>query len=627
MGASTVYSIRLEYLLDDKTSGGTQRMNKRLARTGRSADGLSRSLRRVAAIGFGYVSVRAAAGAFIGYNKQVEDAKTNIGGLIMATTGADWTRSIGAASHMMGELRERSAKSTATTMEMVKFMNEVTQPLLGAGLAAKDLAGFTADAVIAAKAFGDEGIAAMDIQQALNQGVQLRDRFSRKLLTTLKLTRKEFNDMGKGDKLKMLQKAVGSKAIKQLGEQQAATFSGVFSTFQDKMQRALGAAGQGLFKEVRGSLMEWSKWLSENEGKVKSIGQTVGEHLVEGFKTIKSVISFFVDHSSTLLMVAKAWAGLKIGGMLGGMAGGAAGGGGFLQRMGGAALAKGFDSTGLKLASMGARIATVGGALSGLLGPIGLFAGAMVGIYGWWKNRDPEKKTKREEALKAADGLSTALPKIRSMMSHRLNTLGTAGMANDGELFGDNGKGIMRSITKDKRWGGNARNRLGADNVKGASNITPAMKLQLDRNLDQLKEMEKSTMTSTKAIAEFAFENSMFKGDLKNIRMDKLQHMRDSLDMGEKEYVKFSNALHFLSEELNSGRLDLTKLLSKEKDEGPQLPQVQLTDSKTPDVKVTIQRIEVKSDDPDRWVQEAVSAFSSAKRNPSGSKLARRIGG
>jgi len=640
VAASTIYDIRLRYMLEDKASKGLNTMDRRLQKTAKSTGLLRSGLGKIAALGAGAFGVRAAGKALIGYNKQMEDARTNIAGLVMSVTGADWGTAIGASSNMMGQLQDRAAKSTATTMEMVGFMNETVGPLMAAGLHAKDLAEFTADSVIAAKAFGDEGIAAMDIQQALNQGVQIRDRFSRKLLRTVKMTREEFNKLGKAERLDVLKSAVSHKSIKELGEQQSKTFSGVWSTFQDNMQRSMGQAGEGLFAAVKGQLMEWNNWLKNNQARVKDIGATVGKHLVTGFKVIKSVISFFVDHADTLILVAKAWAGFKMGKMMGGMLGGGGmAGGGMLQRLGGGLLSKGFNQTGLKVASFGATMTTIGGVVARFAGPVGMAGMALKGIYDWWKKEDPSKKKKRLEMKEAAKGMLAAQKQINPLMEKQLRTRGASGVSpfesgsnkflGDDDIVGGNfmkqyqafsGKEISTSAFHKQQFPGKG------EDWKWSKKLQLEMKV----GAQKLRELEQNLGPAQKSLAEFAMANGLFTDDMKGIDMKgKLFEMRASMDFN-KDSTNLREAMRILDYQMRSGAVNIDSLLAPDKvpDALAAVPEVEVdTSTKPPKVNVTIQRIEVKSDDPDRFVFNMQSAVSKLAKNPSQSGLAQRIAG
>ena len=641
MAASTIYDIRLRYMLEDRASKGLNTMDKRLRSTGKSAGMLSGGLGRLAAMGVATFGIRAAADALIGFNRRMEDARTNIAGLIMSTTGTDWSTSIGAASSMMGELQGRAAKSTATTMEMVKFMNEVTQPLLGAGLAAKDLAKFTADTVIAAKAFGDEGIAAMDIQQALNQGVQIRDRFARKLLVTVGKTREEFNKMSKGERLDVLKSAVGSKAIQKLGEEQASTLSGVWSTFTDNLQRGIGTAGEGLFGSVKEQLTEMNTWLQNNQDRVKDIGRTVGQYLVSGFKTIKSVISFFVDHADTLVMVAKAWAGLKVGGMLGGALGGAMGqGGGMLQRLGGGLLAKGFDKSGIAVATFGGKLLNMGMGVAKFLGPLGLAAGALKGIYDWWNKEDPSKKKKRLEVQEATSQIVAIKKEITPLLQERLRVRGAGALSPfessrskagvDMPSKGMHDEGFFSAF--ESFTGGEISTSLvHLDKFKGLGKSTAALDLQMIKNAEAIKAQELKLGSANVAMAEWALAQGLFTDDLRSINQTKLHQLGEQLGYGSKATKDLYAAMGILGDQMKAGGYGWVQdLLNPQRvdDALANVKEVPLTDEgKTGKVNVTIQRIEVKSDDPDRFVFQMQSAVSKLASNPSQGRLAQRMGG
>jgi hypothetical protein len=179
VAVSTIYDVRLRFLLEDRATRGIAGLGSAAERASRSTGLLSKSVGRLAALGAGFFGLRAAKDALVDFNSQMEQAKLRTAGLLQLNLEGDFSAHLQTANTLVAELQQRAKASTATTAELVDFMSEVVQPVTAAGLATKDLAEFSAQAVVAAKAFGDEQIAAADIQQALNKGVEIRDRFTR----------------------------------------------------------------------------------------------------------------------------------------------------------------------------------------------------------------------------------------------------------------------------------------------------------------------------------------------------------------------------------------------------------------------------------------------------------------
>ena len=290
MAISTVYDVRLRYMLQDKASKGVKNLTQELSKGSKASGGFGKSLRRVALIAGGVFGFRKAKEALIGYNEFMEQARLRTAGLIAITKDTNLADQLGSANDIMKELQDRAKVSTATTKEFVSFMSDIVQPVSQAGLATKDIAKFTAQAVIAAKAFGDEQIAAFDIQQALGKGVTIRDRFAIKLLGLQKETAREaFNELTSAERLLKIQQALGAPQIQQLAQAQAKSFAGVFSTLKDNIQIVLGDVGLPLFQALTKEVQRMVDFFGNNEEKVKAVAKSIGEGIVTAFKFAKQL--------------------------------------------------------------------------------------------------------------------------------------------------------------------------------------------------------------------------------------------------------------------------------------------------------------------------------------------------
>lgn len=375
----TIYRIINQYEVQDRTTKKVRSMERSMTKASASGLGLKRILLGLG----GMFAARAAFGlgkrALIDYNSQLEQAKIQTATILRVGFGGSMQKNLGRANDLVGELQKRAAKSTATTEEMVFFMSNIAGPVTKAGLAMKDLGRFTASAVVAAKVFGEERTAGFDVKQALTAGVTIKDRFANQLLQIEGIERTAFNKLKVNARLRVLQRALDSKAIQGAAEAQAGSFAGVTSTLKDNMQIALGKIGIPLMKRLTAEAKKAVKWISSAEGmmKIKDLSDKIGKSLVTGFGAMKSTLTFFVDHHSKLMTLAKIALLLKAGSMIGGLGGRATA---FLDNA--------------KSASM--AMAVFAGAVEAGAPAIGKFVGALGLIYGaakgaaWLLNKGQE---------------------------------------------------------------------------------------------------------------------------------------------------------------------------------------------------------------------------------------------
>lgn len=620
MGNSTVYDIRLRYSMEGNANKGLNSLDRNLSRVSKNAGGLGRHFKRLAAGASAYFGFRAGAKHLIGFNANMEQSRIQMSGMLQLAGKMSKETADAGAANLVDTLQQKAKASVGTTQDMVEMASMITRPVMAAGLGMDQLGNFTAQAVVAAKAFGIEsGMAARDIESALMGQLRSVDRFSRSLLEPLGYVgdegRKAFNELGAAARAAKLGEALGGDAIMNMANAQANSFSGVLSTFQDTMQMTLGRAGKPLFAAITEELKSWNKWIDANGEKLDSMAKSFGSGLVSGFKMVKSVIGFMVDHADLLIMVAKSWAAVKLGQKLGGMVqnfGAQVGGG--MTRFGVGMVSRdlGLDKVGLGLGKMGIKVGKAASMFGKLIPGIGLAVTAFSGIWSWWKGResDAEKLRKRQKAdadkkvekfdlskldkegalggRKAFDRLS----QLEFEMGARRGEgpLGARGTRLAVDLQAQRGE--MQALMKE------------AAGIAMDSGIINEKGIPLVNNIDQIRGMVATQMKTMGIAPEFAGTGS----DQNKLVVDAIVNLGTNLGKTAKE--REANMLKaFKGEFMPSFMGEAFKLL--------QGPTLDTSTGKKPDFKVTINRIEVQSDDPNRFVVGLTETVRDAVRNRS----------
>ena len=309
MATSTTYDVRLRYMMEDRASRGLKSMKGNLDRTAKSSGLLSRGLKAAAASAVAFFGARAAGKALIGFNSNLEQARINMAGMLKLNIGGTMEANFAKANQLVGDLQQRAKASVGTTKDFVDTAAMLVRPFAAASIPVERMGELTQGVIIASKAFGVQAdVAARDVEAALMGNVRAVDRFSR----SLGLVPAEFNKLSASARAMKLEEALTQPAIAQMAAAQEKSFEGVLSTLEDAFQIFAGKVGLPLFKAITTEITNWNKWLDRNGDVMDRIGKEFSESLMTGFNAAKSIMSFFVEHKDSLMLLAKMWIGAKL---------------------------------------------------------------------------------------------------------------------------------------------------------------------------------------------------------------------------------------------------------------------------------------------------------------------------
>lgn len=632
MSYETVYSVRIKYAVDGRGATGVRGLTNEVRTLGREAGRVTGLFHRMGGAVAGYFGARAATKALLGFNATAQDAKVQIAGMLALAKQTNLSDEAGRAERLYGRLQQRAKELPGSTADYVQMAGMLAQPITDAGLGMKDLEDLTVNATVAAKALGYAwDLAGRDIDQALRGQFHSTDPFAGKVLGSIGYKgeegRKRFNELDASQRAAELKRALMQKQWTQLAAAQANTFNGVLSTLQDTIAQFGGKVGAPLFKAITAELKRWNTWLDDNEAKVDAFAQKLADGLVTGFRAVKDAVGYLVDHADTLLMIAKAWAAVKIGNMIGG---GIAGLGN----------------------SIGGLLAGGGGAM-GFAGKAGL-AGQALG-FGYAIGTIFNDATGASAAL--ADGLAHMTGKVdattdkynllmRSMQSFDEALVDTKQRLKQGKVAGAAGtEQAARLQTMEDIAGRQAQVLLEANQISGG--VGPFSRAEMQRialqrsglfDDDEIRDAigkglityrssvldkqdafrqrrEAATITADRAWEQLPAdikENVDKQTVLANLMIETLRAMPTLKNQGD-----FVSAI-----ELNRQAVEHALAASGY---DPNSPKRGIA-SKGTNVNVTISRIEVQSDDPDRYAFGLVEAFRDAVKNPSAAVRAIREG-
>lgn len=686
MAQSTIYDVKLRYMLEDRATKGMTRMRQETERVASSSKRFRKDWASMqAGINMARTGIRFLSKHMINFNSDSEQAKVTMAGMIMGWQKGNFNQNLKRASDLVDALQERARTGVGATADFVNMAEMIVGPVSAAGLSMKELEEITTGATVAAKAYRVQTeVAGRDIEAALIGQLGKKDIFLNKVLgpmmRDLKLTTEEFNKLSAAKRAALVTKGFEQDWLKQMAKAQAGTFAGAMSTFQESLQRFMGKVGLPLFKALTKEVQSWNTWIDQNTDKVSAFADQLAKSLVDAFRMMKDIAAFFVRHSGTLIMVAKAVVGWKIGAMVGGgisAAGGMLGGG--IGGAGKAARYLGFKKAGKTTMGFGTKLAGATGVIGRFIPALGaatLALGGIGKIMSFFKKKvsDMEKQEKarkaqeRKYAAKDVLGRSMKTGEVRRSLKtmervSEAKRKGYGAFGKEREAYKaamrkkwEKGPGRIASQVGTKkvqremfnRWWRDAEigreggtpeqmdpedfpremggmraqaqadfNKEFADATIHAASLKTEIKAHLDlsiRTLEQQKMIDSATgaMSSDAEILGNirATENATARGKLKADR-DMLFELQNHLQLHKMTGGEIKKRL----EAYRKGEYIPYGLWEPSAAKVTK-PTAELGGRK-PRINVTIQKIEVQSDDPDRFAFGLVSAFKDLAKSPS----------
>lgn len=604
MASATTYEIRLRYLLEDRASRELAQMTREAQRASRATGLLSMGFGKLAALGGGALGLNAARKALIGFNSEAEQAQLVTAGSLALNMRTTVEEQLKSARYLASEFQQIAKDSVGETSEFVAMAQLIARPVTRATKDMRELRDITSGATIAAKAFRFEAeVAALDIENALQGNLTSRDRFARSILEPMGYTTEAFNELGDKARFDVLLQALRSPQLKELANLQGKSFEGTLSTLQDSVAITLGAVGRPLFAEITAEIQRWNRYLDANGDKISDMAKSLAGALVDGFSFIKEVAGWMVENRETLMAVAKGLIAFKAGQALVGIGRSVGGGLGaaseFMKTLatGGTGLRDFVGASG----SATSNLALFGGILGKAVPVLGGLVAAGTALHGLWSQQNQAARLERAEAMRRT-----------------------------GESYRNAGR-LASARAEQKRFAeieqGRFNPALGDTAPVAGRELTPLEAIKKKQADIQVATLSGSQAEFDQSLAQYLLDKQVLteKLDVDNL---KLQKLRDQANLGIKDLEAFYGAVADLQSRLGaSGIRDLLGAQQAEAAPTSQIPAVDLGSvMKAPKVNVTINRIEVQSDDPDRFVFQMVDSFKDLARSPGSALNAFREG-
>lgn len=606
MGTTTTYDVLLRYRLNNEATKDAEKLRHGLEGAHHSANELGHVLAHIGMIAGGAMSIHGAWEHLVKFNSEVENAKISLAAMVEGGFGGSFNYAKNQAESLYKEFQKFSTQTPMTTQEMLEFSRGVAVSVQQSGGGIKDIVNVTEQGAIAAKALGMEShYAAREIAEMLAGNVNNRMLFAKQLAGLGGKTTEDIRHMGTEERLAFLKQTLNSPAMKDAVASMSSSFSGVTSTLVDKVQILLGKVGLPLFKAITAEVSRWNDWIDKNDEAINRFAKTVGEGLVTAFQTVKDVFGFIYDHADTFIMIGKTWAAIKIGNMAGNLLGLAGGGGamGLLGNLGTPVSKLGGNQV------LGAAMATgmISYELTKMTGVGDRFAGALseMGITSTKLDRQ------FEDVIKASKSLDDAFHDAASRM-------GSEGFASRAQATQDQREaqiGVLKSlITEANDSGVNMDSRRVRDKLSAVGLTQQEVGEVRDLNgfLANLVAQRGHAMAQhdIAGITGATLVEALERSSLTEYQRQTLNEQKAADEVFGAINRKLAAGGTIFDPNLPS---EILKIL-RENTADPEGRHKAITEK--PKVNVTIHRIEVQSDDPDRYAMRFVQSFRDAAKNP-----------
>lgn len=255
-------------------------------------------------------------GALLGFNREVEDAKNQIAGMMAFAKKTLVTDELQNANTLYDKLREKAASLPGETADYVKMLGMLTQPLAETTNDLDKMANFTAQAFVLSKGLGENWAkSSRDIREFINFGrINAVDTFLRTAMTGTGIDatdsgRAKAKAMSKTQRMELLYQQLNSPTVKSIGDQYAKSMSGRMERVRDTIKQTMGKAGEALFGSVKDSLDRLATWLQANQGKVTAWAKTAGEYINTAFLGLRDGLMWLLDHKDIVISALVALGG------------------------------------------------------------------------------------------------------------------------------------------------------------------------------------------------------------------------------------------------------------------------------------------------------------------------------
>lgn len=416
--SSTVYDVKVRYSLDDRTSRGLGGIASAADKASQKTFALRGAL---GALGAG-AAFAAGKRFLIDYNNDIDKMRIGMSTIISMQFKKPFEQARMEADKLFSRFQELAKKSPSTTKDFIQMGNALAPVVAMLGGGTDKIEKLAQGALLAGLATGTQAdVAANDVKAMLLGQVEKPDKMANQLLASRGMQAKDFNAMEAVERAQLVESILQDPALLRSADEFGKSFAGTVSTFQDQLEIALGQVGLPLMTALTAEVSKWNSWIEKHPRTIGKIVSEVGGMIKSSFEFARSAAGWLLEHRDTLLAVAKTFLVFKGASMATNIfsqfAQGASGLVEKLKTAGGtlAGVMSGTGAGGLAGAFRG-----LVGLLSGAGGVIPVFATLATAAYQLWRtfadiNNDAESKGRRMEFTEALGMAGSSTTRLREL--------------------------------------------------------------------------------------------------------------------------------------------------------------------------------------------------------------------
>lgn len=462
---TTVYDIKIRYSLDDKVSSkllgiaknadkatdsfvklrkamaslkmpktmGIPGMQSDMERASKSAFSLRDALMAVGAAGL----VSKGKTALIGFNVEMDNLKNSMTTVMQMNMHMPFTDASKAANRLFLVFQEIARTSPGITSDFMHMAAAIAPAIAMAGGDQFKLQKITEGAVKAGSAFGiTPSQMSMDIQEMMAGSVRLTSRTALQLIASQGIGHHEFNKLDIKDRAKMTEKILTDPRVLKGSEIASHMMAGEWSTISDTIQITLGKIGIPLMERFTDQFREINEWMTKHPKLIAQWVNTFSAGLGKAFDFFKNVAGFFVDNRDLLMGLVKGFAAYKVGQLgvsaLGGLGSMASTMVGAVKSMQGGLMGA---QSGMGVNGLFSILGTVGGAFGKLIPGLALF-GAAITAATYLLSQDVKTKKEMRDMNIGFNEAVGDIPKLRADRKRMQALVETEAKRDDSALLG-----------------------------------------------------------------------------------------------------------------------------------------------------------------------------------------------
>lgn len=184
---TTEYAVNLRYRMENQAVlAGARQMSGALQQAQQHSASLGMSLGRITSMLAGGAGLYQANKSFITFNSNMEQAQITMAGMMDQAGRGDFVGNLKEASELVKQMQLDARASVGTTEDFVQMATTIVQPLMAAKGSMQDLRDMTRQTVIASRAMGiGADVAGRDVGQALMGRYNTVDPFLSRILPAI----------------------------------------------------------------------------------------------------------------------------------------------------------------------------------------------------------------------------------------------------------------------------------------------------------------------------------------------------------------------------------------------------------------------------------------------------------